>query len=111
MDLNESLTDYLTRKTQIKNFNCEFSSKERCNECGSCFWYNITIKPLINIPKCSNCLKDMLLFKELNESTHMTIELKSQCCIHCIWFDWFHRQRISQLRRDKKLIYNWGKKK
>ena len=41
MDLNESLTDYLTRKTQIKNFNCEFSSKERCNECGSCFWYNI----------------------------------------------------------------------
>ena len=110
-NINESLEYYLTRKTQLYNFNCEFSKVDRCNNCGSCFWYNITIKPVTNIPKCQDCLRDMALFKELNKNIDKTIEMKSNCCVYCIWFEWFDRQRRSQLAPNKDLIYKFGKSK
>ncbi len=116
MDRFYSKTDYLNFKLDFKP--CEYNGEcEKTNYeifCGPCFWRNITVKPVTNIPECSKCLEDMSNFKDALKTKDLFFEFESKCCVWCIWFDWFDHKRknlVSSAKKEFKYIWNYQRKK
>ena len=115
-DLNyiyNSKYTYLESKLEVKEecisfckeYNDIYKKNIRC--CNICFYKNV-ILPYDRIPECSTCLRDMENFKNKLNTDHdqQIIKLQSECCIHCLWWDWFDKKRRDTLSNlNKKLEY------
>jgi hypothetical protein len=75
---------------------------------GETFWNNACIPPN-KVPQCPVCKDDTRTFEEF-QGTLMEFEARSevakselmQCCRSCLWWDYFHNNRIS-LEKSKGL--------
>jgi hypothetical protein len=101
---------YFTTKNKITDVCPDAIVKSHL--CGICFWKGVIMNPNKAILlKCSKCKSDTKKFifefklkNKSNENKSNEIKFKPDCCVHCIWWDWFDNIRHQKIG-NKKIIY------
>jgi hypothetical protein len=59
------------------------------------WWNGITRKPE-ETPMCDRCQNDTKEYSRLRAEMSLEEFMKDhmKCCHHCLWFQWFHQQRL-----------------
>lgn len=97
---------YLEEKLSLSS--CSFDHKQEKKICKNCwFSYKGVFKESRFILECRTCLDDTSRFSSilrLSEAKPKVV-LKIKCGNACIWFDWFHKKRLSSLKKSQQLVY------